>query len=146
MSTCSSYLVAKMTVNIKPLETIDLSSVDFSVTGAVGSGSSTNVTWSYPNTWTTTDIYTVSPSLTMQPQGKISLQGKDADIEINGESLVQMLKNIQERINILTVNAELEKEWDELRELGDQYRALEKRIIEKIQTWDRLRAQDSDNR
>ena len=146
MSTCSSYLVAKMTVNIKPLETIDLSSVDFSVTGVVGSGSSTGVTWTYPNTWTTTDIYTVSPSLTVQPQGKISLQGKDADIEINGESLVQMLKNIQERINILTVNAELEKEWDELRELGDQYRALEKRIIEKIQTWDRLRAQDSDNR
>jgi hypothetical protein len=34
----------------------------------------------------------------------------------------------------------LESEWDKLRELGDAYRALEKHILEKQATWDRLKA------
>lgn len=96
-------------------------------------------TWN-PNTWSATDLFTDSQS------GKLKLQGKDADIEINGESLLGMLRRIEERINILTVNQELESEWEELRELGDQYRALENKIKHKIETWQRLGARDQDNR
>ena len=57
-----------------------------------------------------------------------------------------MLKRIEERINILTVNAELEAEWEELKELGNQYRALEQRIKDKMETWSKLNATDKDNR
>lgn len=96
-------------------------------------------TWN-PNTWAATDLFTNSQS------SKLTLQGKDADIEINGQSLLSMLRRIEERINILTVNQELESEWEELRELGDQYRALEKKIKHKINTWQRLGARDLDNR
>ena len=71
---------------------------------------------------------------------KIQLNGPDADIEINGESLKDMLKNIEQRLNILKPDASLEKEWDELRALGEQYRALEKHILEKQATWDKLKA------
>ena len=71
---------------------------------------------------------------------KIKLDGDNADIEINGESLVGMLKSIQERVNILTVNLELESEWEELKALGDQYRALEQHILAKQATWDKLKA------
>lgn len=107
----------------------------------------TNVTWANPNTWITGDSFTIaSPHTSMNPSGKLQLKGKDADIEINGESLVAMLKRIEERINLLTVNAELEAEWDELRELGNQYRALEQRIKDKMETWSKLNAQDKDNR
>ena len=71
---------------------------------------------------------------------KIRLDGPDADIEINGESLKDVLKNIEQRLNILKPNASLEQEWEELRSLGEQYRALEKHILEKQATWDRLKA------
>jgi hypothetical protein len=78
--------------------------------------------------------------------GKLLLNGANADIEINGESLVSMLKRIEERINLLTVNHELEAEWEELRELGNQYRELEQHIKKKMETWHKLKAQDTDNR
>ena len=71
---------------------------------------------------------------------KIKLDGKDADIEINGKSLIDAIQKIEERLNILHPNDELEAEWAELRELGDQYRRLEKHIQEKQATWDRLKA------
>lgn len=100
--------------------------------------------WS-PTSWSA-DSISINPSMIVKPAGKIELTGEDADIEINGASLVGMLKRIEERINILTVNADLEAEWDELRELGDQYRALEQRIKHKMETWSRLKAEDKENR
>ena len=47
---------------------------------------------------------------------------------------------IEERLNILSVNNDLEAEWEELRNLGNQYRELEKHILEKQATWDRLKS------
>lgn len=69
---------------------------------------------------------------------KIQLNGPGADIEINGESLVGMLKQIEQRLNILKPNPELEKDWEELRALGDQYRELEAKIQAKMETWEKL--------
>lgn len=111
----------------------------------------TNLTWSNPNVWTTSNGFTVSPPVTGTGGGNISagtltLNGDNADIVINGESIVSMLKRIEERMNILSVNHKLEAEWEELRRLGEQYRDLEKHIIEKMKTWDKLNAQDHDNR
>jgi flagellar motility protein MotE (MotC chaperone) len=40
---------------------------------------------------------------------------------------------------ILKPNLELEEEFQELKELGDQYRALEVHIKEKMKTFDTLR-------
>lgn len=71
---------------------------------------------------------------------KIQLNGEGADIEVNGESLIGMLRRIEERLNLLTPNPNLEKEWEELRELGEQYRKLEQHIKDKQATWDRLKA------
>ena len=125
-----------------------------SATPWVGSatGSTTNLTWSNPNVWTTAGSFAVNPSGISGAgggnisAGKLSLNGDNADIQINGVSLVDMLKRIEERINILSVNTKLESEWDELRALGEQYRALEQSIIEKMKTWEKLKAQDNDNR
>lgn len=110
--------------------------------------SAASSTYTMASPWVTTGTdYTISsPAVFANTSGKISLQGEDADIEINGESLVAMLKRIEERMNLLTVNHKLESEWEELRELGNQYRELEQRIKDKIETWDRLSAQDKDNR
>lgn len=88
--------------------------------------------------WTTGT--SINPNWTNQASSKIQLNGENADIEINGESLVGMLRAIEDRLNILKPNESLESEWEELRALGEQYRALEKHILEKQATWDRLKA------
>ena len=69
---------------------------------------------------------------------KIQLDGPGADIEINGESLVDMLRNIEQRLNILKPNEQLESEWNELKELGDAYRTLEAKIQAKMKTWEAI--------
>jgi hypothetical protein len=78
-------------------------------------------------------------NLTEPPSGRITLQGPNADIEVNGESLMKMLQRIEERLNLLTPNQELEAEWDQLRELGNQYRALENKLTEQGEMWDTLK-------
>ena len=69
----------------------------------------------------------------------VKLQGPDADIKINGASLNETLRGIQDRLNLLTPNAALEEEWESLRCLGEQYRLLEKEILEKQQVWTLLK-------
>ena len=61
-----------------------------------------------------------------------------ADIKIGNMSLKESIKRIEERLNILTVNHELEKDWEELRILGEQYRQLEKDIMDKMSVWNVL--------
>jgi hypothetical protein len=55
----------------------------------------------------------------------------DGDIKLNGKSLDETLIRIEQRLAIIHVNTRLEKKWEKLRELGDQYRALEADILEK---------------
>ena len=125
-------------------DTITLS--NFGDSNLVVGGASVTGSNAYPWTTTTAPWITPGTGISLDPSwangtsSKIKLDGNDADIEINGESLVSMLKAIQERVNILTVNTKLESEWEELKSLGEQYRALEKHIIEKQATWDRLKA------
>ena len=69
---------------------------------------------------------------------KINLDGKDADIVINGHSLTDTLRALEERLNILVPNTELETEWAELKQLGDAYRKLEQDLVEKINMWQTL--------
>ena len=93
---------------------------------------------SYP--YTITAGTGISSPWATTASAKIKLDGKDADIEINGKSLIDAIQKIEERLNILHPNDELEAEWAELRALGDQYRRLERHIQEKQATWDRLKA------
>ena len=96
----------------------------------------TSPTYPCPNgspSWTFSDL-----SITSPPQAKIELRGEDADIEINGESVVGMLKDIRDRLNILQVSEEMEAEWDELRALREQYEAKLVECREKSRTWKAL--------
>jgi hypothetical protein len=84
-------------------------------------------------TWATSPVTVAQNSI-------LALNGDDADIRINGVSLTGVLKNIEQRLNILRPNTELEAEWDQLRELGDQYRRLEAELKEKSLMWNKLNA------
>ena len=89
--------------------------------------------------WTTgtTGPYTFNP---VSHSATIQLDGDDADIKVNGWSLMDAIQKIEERLNILHPNTKLEAEWEELRELGKRYRELEQHIRDKQATWDRLKA------
>jgi hypothetical protein len=69
---------------------------------------------------------------------KLSVNGPGADIEINGESIVGMLKDIRDRLNILQVSQDMEQEWDDLRALREQYEAKLAECREKSQAWKKL--------
>ena len=95
----------------------------------------------FPNAVYTTSTVN-SPWVQSPPMAgpKIKLDGADADIEINGVSLWATMQEISNRLNIMHTNPELETQWQELRELGEQYRKLEQHILDKQATFDRLKA------
>ena len=75
-----------------------------------------------------------------QPSNTVHIKGKDADLLINDKSLKTWMEKVEERLNILTPNPEMEKEWDDLRKLGERYRKLEKKCKEKSDMWNKLKA------
>jgi hypothetical protein len=123
-------------------DTIDLSSL----------GANANVSLTSPYTYTNNTlgaypnaIYTTSGATPWLTQAyasapKIRLDGEGADVEVNGWSLVSAVKRIEERLGLFQPNPELEQEWADLRELGNQYRKLEQHIKDKQATWDKLKA------
>jgi hypothetical protein len=127
-----------MAVMLNPTASVTDSITVSSTGGPYTITSDTGIT--VPWTGTGSNTITMDSSWNRPASSKLRLDGPEADIEINGESLTDMLRNIQQRLNILKPNPELESEWEELRVLGDQYRALEKHIMEKQATWDRLKA------
>jgi hypothetical protein len=124
--------LSKDTVTLSSLNYNNTVSGGYTTAGVIGPNTSPYTFSAGPNTapW-----FTQSPTST-----KIRLEGEDADIMVNGYSLVDAINNIQDRLNCLQINPKLEAEWDELRALGDQYRKLEKQILDKQATWDRLKA------
>jgi hypothetical protein len=119
---------------------VDLSSVYSNV--SLSSPYTVGTGINFPNTIYTTTGTTASP-WTYSPNtvsSKITLDGPDADIEINGVSLWTTMQEIANRLNIMHTNPELETQWAELRELGEQYRKLEQHILDKQATFDRIKA------
>jgi hypothetical protein len=102
---------------------------------------SSNVTiGSIPNITIGSDYTYANTNWNNRSSGQINLDGDNADIKINGKSLMDTLTALEKRLNILTPNPKLEGEWDELRELGERYRALEKQCKEKAEMWDKLKS------
>jgi len=111
---------------------------NISLTGGpytIGTGSNT-----YNNVWTTGSTSPYSINASPYQSGKVHITGENADLVIGEKSMRDWMERVEERLNILTPNTKLETEWEELRELGDQYRKLEQHIKNKQATWDRLKA------
>jgi len=116
-------------------------------------------TWPYPSsnsgsyTWTTNSTggynlgTVISPSwkddynasyndAKLQVKGDAEFEG---DVKIKGRSISEMFEKIEARLAILHPNEKLEEKWEELKKLGDAYRALEKDILEKEKIWNTLK-------
>ena len=132
-------------------QTIDLSSSItmaspvFTISSAptiTTSNSGANV--GYSNTMWTTGLSGTSAA-DLNQSGKLSLQGTNADIDINGKSLMKTLEALEDRLNMMVPNPELEKEWDDLRRLGNRYRKLEAKCKEKAEMWNKLKSMPKPN-
>jgi hypothetical protein len=106
-----------------------ITSITPTPTPTITIGDSTSWNWS-GDTITLGDV---------RPSSKITLEGAGADIEVNGESLMSMIRGIQDRLNILTPDKELEREWDELRILREQYESKLAECREKSRAWNALK-------
>ena len=72
-------------------------------------------------------------------QGDIDVQG---DVIVQGQSLKSWMQQVEQRLAILKPVPELEAEFSELRDLGDQYRKLQAELEAKMQTWHILKKSD----
>jgi hypothetical protein len=121
-----------------PTANVDFGNLSPNITIGGGTG------YAYSNTISGAGVYTVGSAVganwNNSTSGQINLDGEKADIKINGKSLVDTLTALEQRLNILTPNPKLEADWDELRELGERYRALEKQCEEKAEMWAKLKS------
>ena len=104
----------------------------------IGANGTSALDWS--NLTVSTGWTTTSNPTTISQAGLMELRGENADIKINGRSLMDSIERLEQRLNILVPNPELEAEWDELRELGERYRELEKKCKEKGEMWKKLKS------
>ena len=89
-----------------------------------------NPMWGDINTINT--ISTTNTNSTLHVQGDANFEG---DVKIQGKSIAKTLDKIEEKLAILHPNEELEKKWEQLRELRNQYIKLEEEIKEKEKIW-----------
>lgn len=106
-----------------------------------------------PTTQTTTGNYSIQGATSPfwnntlnvnEGSGIIDIKGTakvDGDIVIKGQSLSETLEKINERLNILVPNTELEKDWEKLANLRQQYVELERELLEKQRVFDILKKQ-----
>jgi len=104
--------------------------------GYVYTSSGTNGTWANPG-YAANNV-----AATLQQSGTLELQGKNADLKINGVSLNDTLMGIQEMLGIVVPVHELEAEFEELQQAGKEYRRLLKKFKEQKAVWDTLKRQD----
>jgi hypothetical protein len=125
------------------MDTISIAGSGSNVLGATGSSYNWITTGAGANgvgslDWSNLTIgSSINSSITQS--GIMELHGENADLKINGRSLMSAIDALEQRLNILVPNPELEAEWDELRELGERYRELERQCKEKGDMWAKLK-------
>ena len=97
----------------------------YTVTGAPG-------TISTGGNWTT---YNNQPHV-LKVEGDAEFKG---EVTIRGVKLDERLTAIEERLGILRPNNDLEGKWEKLKALGEEYRRIEKEILEGEDIWATLK-------
>lgn len=136
----SDYTTVDDTISITTLSGLGATGSSYTAgTGyTIGANGTSAIDWS--NLAVSTGWTTTSNPTTISQAGLMELRGENADIRVNGRSLMDSIERLEQRLNILVPNPELEKEWDELRELGERYRELEKKCKEKGEMWKKLKS------
>ena len=98
-------------------------------TYAITNNSATSYTWGTSNTKTvsTGEVRIVGDAVF---EGNITWQDRD---------MREWFESVESRLAILQPNVRLEAEYEELAELGRQYKEMERRLLEKQQVFDILK-------
>jgi hypothetical protein len=86
--------------------------------------------------------YWNSPSTTINPINITATKmdcPEDYDIKLGNVSLKDTLTTINKWLPLLKPNAKLEADFEQLKQLRDQYEALEKELLDKAEMWDLLK-------
>ena len=105
------------------------------------STSATNLVWNGSNT---TWANPVNP-VTISQNAQIDLKGENADIVINGESLKETLQAIKEALRIpnrIQRDEQLERDFEEIKQLREKYEQKVKEYKEKQKVWEVLKEQN----
>lgn len=78
----------------------------------------------------------ISGNSSLKVDGDAEISG---ELKIGGKSLTERLDKIEERLAILHPNNELEQRWEQLKSLGEQYRELEKELLEREYIFEQLK-------
>lgn len=114
----ATYTASSVTVTPKTHSNVTVGSNGSGLTYTSGTGV-TGATWSAPGNYK--NVGTVSA----------------ADFLIDGE--ISLREVLEQRLNMLVPNPEMEREWNELKQLGDAYRKLEAECKEKSKVWKALK-------
>lgn len=125
-TTALPYTYSNVTVTVPPMTN----------SGYVYTSSGTN------GTWANSGHAVNNTAATLQQSGTLELNGKNADLKINGVSLSETLEGLQEMLGVMKMDSALEREFDELKEAGIQYRRLRDKFREQKEVWDTLKKQD----
>jgi hypothetical protein len=64
-------------------------------------------------------------------KGQLKVEGKDADIFINGQSLSDWMSAVEQRLSILRPRPELQEKYSALQEAYEHYKTLERLLYEQ---------------
>lgn len=73
----------------------------------------------------TSTSWTASNTATMTAKGKLKVEGKEADILINEQSLSDWMRAVEKRLSILQPKPELQEKYTALEEAYNHYKTLE---------------------
>jgi hypothetical protein len=116
------YLGTTITIS----SSVDSASIWGTTDSSILTNGSNGLYWNDLATTSTISIGADSKAITVKGEAEF-----EHDITIKGVKLMETLEKIESRLNILKVDPQLEGRWDELRKLGDAYRALEANILSK---------------
>ena len=125
------------TSGLPSLTASDIYTIDFANIGNITTVNLSGLTASSA-VWTSPYGLGNQATIKIDNQGVIDIP-QGGDLRIGNVSLTERLDRIESRLAILRPNAELEKEFAELKALGDQYRALEQDIQERLKTFETLK-------
>ena len=147
LSDWDSPLTTSLTTSMYPPATLGAVGSSGTVGATLSTTNTGSLLWNNPTYTATASPYTVSNGTTgwttynnaaqvLKVSGNAEFEG---DVKIKGVNLSDRLDAIEERLGILRPNNDLEGKWEKLKALGEEYRRLEKEILEGESIWDMLK-------
>lgn len=91
--------------------------------------------WANQGTSWNTNLTDLSPG-SLKVSGTAEFEG---DVILQGRNLSDWLTAVESRLGMLEPNPALEQDYQQLKALGDQYRALEQKLLEQQRIFDILK-------